>query len=49
MTKGCFSSRSRSLLCGVSFAGGKSRGGTLMARKKCFLILIQQLFHLRRL
>ena len=42
-------SHSKSLLCGISFTGGKSSGGTLMARKKSFLILTQQLFHLRRL
>lgn len=42
-------SDSRSLLCGIYFTGGKSSGGTLMARKKSFLILTEQLFHLRRL
>lgn len=42
-------SHSRSLLCGICFTGGKSSSGTLMARKKSFLILTQQLFHPRRL
>lgn len=46
---GCSRSHSRSLLCGISFSRQKSSGGTLMARKISFLILTQQLFHLRRL